>query len=53
VTSLITCDVSDVKTSLDHNWSTAIATSCLEDLMPLTWLPRMGETRFEHANEPP
>ena len=28
-------------------------TRCLEDFMPLTWLPRMDETWGEHANEPP
>jgi hypothetical protein len=28
-------------------------TNCLEDLMPLTWRPRMGETRGEQTNEPP
>jgi hypothetical protein len=27
--------------------------SCLEDFMPLTWRPRMDETRRAHANEPP
>jgi hypothetical protein len=25
----------------------------LEDFMPLTWLPRMGETQGAYADEPP
>jgi hypothetical protein len=36
----------------DRKWRGSMI-NCLEDFMPLTWRPRMGETRGAHADEAP